>query len=302
MSISAQGIVKVFGSQRALDDVSFEVGKGEIVGLLGPNGAGKSTMMRIITGYIPPSQGRIEVCGMDAQRRETEVKMRLGYLPENNPLYPEMYVREYLSFCARLYRIPRPESRVKEMISLVGLEKEDRKRISALSKGYRQRVGLSQALIHSPVVLILDVATTGMDPNQIVEIRQLIKEIGKDKTVLLSTHIMQEVEAICDRAIIITNGRIVANSDIASLKKAGSASGKLIVRFSRPPDKSILTSRFESGTWEETADDKFEFTGDDMSGLKKKIMQFSIDFDLEITSMADGGDNLEEIFREMTRG
>jgi ABC-2 type transport system ATP-binding protein len=220
MSIRVQHVTKVYGAQRALDDVTFEVKPGEIVGLLGPNGAGKSTLMKIITCFIPPTDGEVSVCGHDIFEESVKVREKVGYLPEHNPLYLEMYVKEFLEFIAGIQKDDvKPKQRVKEMIELTGLGPEQNKKIGALSKGYRQRVGLAQALIHNPEVLILDEPTSGLDPNQILEIRNLIRTIGSTKTVMLSTHIMQEVEAICDRAVIIHHGKIVADDSIANLTK-----------------------------------------------------------------------------------
>lgn len=222
MSILVENVVKTYGSQQALNGVSFEIGKGQIVGFLGPNGAGKSTMMKIITCYIPPTSGKVSVCGYDVMEQSTQAKKCIGYLPELNPLYTDMYVREYLSFVGGMYKIENLKSRVEEMIETVGLQLEAHKKIETLSKGYKQRVGLAQALIHDPEVLILDEPTSGLDPNQLVEIRNLIVQVGKTKTVMLSTHIMQEVEAMCDKAFIIDRGNIVANNlDIQELSKEG---------------------------------------------------------------------------------
>lgn len=220
MSIRVQHVTKLYGMQKALDDVSFEVRPGEVVGLLGPNGAGKSTLMKIITCFIPPTDGEVSVCGHDIFEESVQVREKVGYLPEHNPLYLEMYVKEFLEFIAGIQKdAVNPKQRVKEMIELTGLGQEQNKKIGALSKGYRQRVGLAQALIHNPEVLILDEPTSGLDPNQILEIRNLIRAIGSTKTVMLSTHIMQEVEAICDRAVIIHHGKIVADDSIANLTK-----------------------------------------------------------------------------------
>lgn len=229
MSISISNLTKVYGQQKALDNVSLEINKGEIVGLLGPNGAGKSTMMKIITCFIPPSQGDISVCGYNIFDYSMEIRKKIGYLPEHNPLYLDMYVREFLSFIASIHKLGKEKKeRVEYMIELTGLRKEVNKKIGALSKGYRQRVGIAQAMIHDPEVLILDEPTSGLDPNQLVEIRELIKNAGKDKTVLLSTHIMQEVEAVCGRTIIINNGRVVADDDTKIL--AGEQSLETIFR------------------------------------------------------------------------
>lgn len=217
MSIEVKHLTKFFGEQAAVNDISFEIGKGEIVAFLGPNGAGKSTTMKMITGYIPASSGSIKVNGITVDVDDLETRKIIGYLPENNPLYLDMYVKEYLHFVGTIYKIKNLKNRVNEMIQMVGLELEQHKKIGALSKGYKQRVGLAQAFIHDPQVLILDEPTSGLDPNQLVEIRELIKTIGKEKTIMLSTHIMQEVEAICDRVIIINKGKIVANNNQQAL-------------------------------------------------------------------------------------
>ena len=217
MSISVSQVVKMFGTQAALNGVSFEAKKGEVIGFLGPNGAGKSTMMKIITGYIPSNSGKVSVCGFDVNEKPLEVKRRVGYLPEHNPLYTDMYVREYLTFAGSLHGVKNLKSRVEEVIVLVGLTPEAHKPIQQLSKGYRQRVGLAQAIIHDPEVLILDEPTSGLDPNQISDIREIIIQMGKEKTVLLSTHIMQEVEAMCSRVVIISKGNVVANAPVSEL-------------------------------------------------------------------------------------
>jgi len=217
MSIQAKNISKLYGNQKALNCISFEIKKGEIVGLLGPNGAGKSTLMKILTGYTSLSSGKAKICDLDIQEYRFTSKTKIGYLPEHNPLYHDMYVREYLEFVVNIYKVK--INRIDEMISITGLSKEKHKKISSLSKGYQQRVGLAQALIHNPKVLILDEPTTGLDPNQLVEIRNLIKKMGEEKTVLISTHIMQEVEAICDRVIILKNGEIVANDYVNKITK-----------------------------------------------------------------------------------
>ena len=228
MSIVIKNISKVYGTQKALDNVSLSIGEGEIVGLLGPNGAGKSTMMKILTCFIPPTEGSAEICGYDIFEHQMEIKRSVGYLSEQNPLYYDMYVREFLLLVAGIHKIERKlrKTRVEEVIALTGLEKETNKKIGTLSKGYKQRVGLAQALIHDPKVLILDEPTTGLDPNQLLEIRNLIKQIGQSKTILLSTHIMQEVEAVCSRVIIINNGRLVADDETKQLSAGGSLEKK----------------------------------------------------------------------------
>lgn len=229
MSITVQNLTKTYGTQRAIDSLTFTINKGEIVGFLGPNGAGKSTTMKIITGFLSATEGSVEVEGLNVTEQPIEVKKRIGYLPEHNPLYVDMYVREFLDLMGSLYGIERKKlkSRVAEIIELVGLSAEQHKKIGQLSKGYRQRVGLAHALIHDPEVLILDEPTTGLDPNQLIEIRGLIKSIGKEKTVILSTHIMQEVEALCERVIIINHGKIVADRKVAEIVHEGKTVEKL---------------------------------------------------------------------------
>src|SRR4051812_24372281 len=234
MSIKVVSLTKIYGSQKAVDNISFEIKKGEIVGFLGPNGAGKSTTMKMITGYLPPTSGTAVVCGFDVQQQPMEVRKRIGYLPEANPLYYDMYVREFLEFTAGVHGLGKESKRrIEEMISLTGLGKEAHKKINALSKGYKQRVGLAQAMLHDPEVLILDEPTSGLDPNQILEIRDLIKSLGSKKTVLLSTHIMQEVQAMCSRVIIINNGQIVADDTVEHLQKANIKQDVLIVTFEK---------------------------------------------------------------------
>ena len=238
MSIVVENLTKLYGSQLALDNVTFSVAKGEVLGLLGPNGAGKSTTMKILTGYLLANDGKAEICGLNVVKHPIETKRKTGYLPEHNPLYLDMFVREYLEFTAGIYGISssKIKSRIEELIELTGLTAERKKKIGQLSKGYRQRVGLAQALIHDPEVLILDEPTTGLDPNQIVEIRNLIKEIGKSKTVILSTHIMQEVSAICNRAVIISKGKIVADRKIEELTSNLGSNKKLLLKFKQRYD------------------------------------------------------------------
>ncbi len=221
MSISINKVNKFYGKQQALADVSFTLNKGEVVGFLGPNGAGKSTLMKIICCYLQQDSGKVQVCDLDTQENDLLVKAKIGYLPENNPLYKDMYVKEYLSFVGGIYKIENLKNRISEIIEQTGLSTEQSKKIEELSKGFKQRVGLAAALIHNPEILILDEPTTGLDPNQLIEIRNLIKEVGKDKTVLLSTHIMQEVDKMCNRIIIISKGKIVDDKQIADLQKEG---------------------------------------------------------------------------------
>lgn len=240
MSVLVEDLVKTYGSQKAVNQISFEAKKGEILGFLGPNGAGKTTTMKVITGFIPQSSGRVEVCGMDVSKT-ADFKNKIGYLPEHNPLYRDMYVKEYLNFLAGIHGLSNAKQRIGECIELTGLQDEQHKQIQSLSKGYRQRVGLAQAILHDPEVIILDEPTSGLDPNQLVEIRSLIKQIGKAKTVIFSTHIMQEVQALCDRVIIINKGKLVANDSIAQLQTKIAGDQMVEVEFMHDFPIEILT-------------------------------------------------------------
>jgi len=303
MSIVVQEVTKLFGPQKALDSVSFEIKSGEIAGFLGPNGAGKSTMMKIITGFIPASSGKVFVNGTEAGSENPEIRKQIGYLPENNPLYPEMYVREYLGFVASIYKIKDIASQVNRIIEMTGLGPEQSKKIGSLSKGYKQRVGLAQALIHNPSILILDEATTGLDPNQIVEIRNLIKEAGREKTVMLSTHIMQEVEAICDRVIIIDKGIVVANEEKRNIYSKFRQPKQLVrVEFDREISVSDLKSipsvsgavRIRDNTW------IVESEGTD--DIRPGLFSFAVRNSLTVLSLQKNESNLEEVFRQLTGG
>jgi ABC-2 type transport system ATP-binding protein len=304
MSIAVQGVTKYYGEQKALDNVSFEVKKGEIVGFLGPNGAGKSTMMRIITGFIPATSGFVFVNNIDISSNTTEIKKIIGYLPENNPLYPEMYVREYLGFVASVYKMSNSLKRqIDNVIEITGLAPEQKKKIGSLSKGYRQRVGLAQALIHNPDVLILDEATSGLDPNQIVEIRNLIREAGKEKTVLLSTHIMQEAEAICDRVIIIDKGVIVAdeeNNKIYSLLKCQKQT--IRVEFNREVDESELKKIPYVSKVQQIRKDFWLVEAEGEEDIRPAIFSFAVKNNLTVLSLQKEESNLEEVFRHLTNG
>lgn len=304
MSIVVQGVTKLYGSQKALNNVSFEVKTGEIVGFLGPNGAGKSTMMKIIAGFIPASSGSVHVNGVAVDSDNNDVKKQIGYLPENNPLYPEMYIREYLGFVASIYRSSLPQKKqIDNIIELTGLSSEQNKKIGSLSKGFRQRVGLAQALIHNPAVLILDEATTGLDPNQIVEIRNLIKEAGKEKTVILSTHIMQEVEAICERVIIIDKGIIVADEEKSKIYSIIKRPKQMIeVEFDKETTESSLSGipnvsaakNIKSNLW------AIEAEGDE--DIRPSIFNFAVKSNLTVLSLQKQESNLEEVFRHLTKG
>ncbi|MFZ9029589.1 MAG: gliding motility-associated ABC transporter ATP-binding subunit GldA [Crocinitomicaceae bacterium] len=299
MSIEVKNLFKYYGDQAAVKDVSFMVNSGEIVGFLGPNGAGKSTTMKVITGFIPASNGEVKVCGMPVSVDSLETREKIGYLPEHNPLYLDMYVKEYLTFVGNIYKVKNVKERVEEMIKAVGLEVEQFKKIGQLSKGYRQRVGLAQAIIHDPEVLILDEPTSGLDPNQLVEIRELIKKIGKEKTVMLSTHIMQEVEAICDRVIIINKGEIVADDKASDLQESQTIQ-TVFVEFEGDVTRNQLkkiasvnkVEAFGEGWLLETKED-----GD----LRKIVAQFAKDNDLLTITLKREQKSLEEVFKQLTK-
>ena len=296
MSIEVENISKVYGKQKALNHVSFKINKGEIVGFLGPNGAGKSTMMKILTTYIPATDGKAQVSNFDVSSNSKKVQMVVGYLPEHNPLYLEMYVREYLNFNAGVYQIPK--SRIEEVIELTGLSPEAHKKINQLSKGYRQRVGLANALLHNPEVLILDEPTTGLDPNQLVEIRQLIKNLGKEKTVLLSTHIMQEVEAICDRVIIINKGEIVADKKLNELRETKQQT--LVVEFDYRVEEVFLKALPKLKSIVNTHDFIYEITFTTTEDMRSIVFDFAHDNKLKILQLNQKNESLESLFRELT--
>ncbi len=301
MSISVAGITKIYGTQKAVDNISFDLKKGEIVGFLGPNGAGKSTTMKMITGYLPPTAGTAKVCGFDIQQQSMDVRKRIGYLPEANPLYFDMYVREYLEFSARIHNLGKnTANRIEEMISLTGLTKEAHKKIGMLSKGYKQRVGLAQAMLHDPEVLILDEPTSGLDPNQIVEIRELILRIGKEKTVLLSTHIMQEVQAMCSRVIIIANGKLVADDSIDKIQQVNSTQGVLLVSFEKEVDPAIFKNLKNITRFESLGANKWKMISDKPEELRKEVMQLSLQNDINISSLQTETQSLEDVFRHLT--
>ena len=343
MSISVKEITKIYGTQKALDTVSLEIHPGEIVGLLGPNGAGKSTLMKILTCFIPPTSGEAGVCGFDVMEQSIDVRRKVGYLPENNPLYPDLYVREFLSFIADLRkpfafrhspfvtksekRKAKSEKRISEIIELTGLESEQHKKIGALSKGFRQRVGLAQALLHDPEVLILDEPTSGLDPNQLLEIRTLIKKIGKEKTVMLSTHIMQEVEAICDRAIIIHKGKIVADDSTKNLHSLSGSKNIIKVEFSLPVEPGQLLTipgvlealnpaslpakagsplrsdiQHPVSSIQHPVSRVWHLVSDAQTDIRADVFNFAVNNQLTVLSLQKEEQKLEEVFQELTRG
>jgi len=301
MSILTQNITKVYGTQKALDKVSFEVPSGQIVGFLGPNGAGKSTMMKILTCYIPQTEGQANVCGFDVVNNPIDVKRQVGYLPEHNPLYLEMYVKEYLSFCASIHGLGKQADKlVKEMIEKTGLGPEQHKIIGTLSKGYRQRVGLAQAMIHNPKVLILDEPTSGLDPNQLVGIRELIRNLGKEKTVMLSTHIMQEVEAVCDRVIIINKGRIVADNSIGAMQHQGNKS-VVSVEFDKSVSEKLLKTIPGVERVKITGQNTWLLEGKLDLDLRPAIFKFAVDSGLAVLTLQKEEQSLEETFQKLTK-
>ena len=300
MSIKVSGLTKQYGEQMAVKNISFEIEKGNIVGFLGPNGAGKSTTMKMLTTYILPTSGSASVAGFDIGSQAMEVRRQVGYLPESNPLYLDMYVREYLHFAAQVHQIKQARQRVEEMIALTGLTKEANKKLGQLSKGYKQRAGLAQAMIHNPEVLILDEPTSGLDPNQLAEIRDLILDLGKEKTVLLSTHIMQEVQAMCSRVIIINNGAIVADDTIDHIKNSQTNKNVLVVAFSKAVSEAQLNSLSGMMHAKPLSDKVWLLQTEQPEALRKSLMQWSLNNDMDIESMRNETKSLEEVFRELT--
>ncbi|MFL9843025.1 gliding motility-associated ABC transporter ATP-binding subunit GldA [Flavobacterium rhizosphaerae] len=299
MSIEVKQVSKNYGNQKALDAVSFSVNKGEIVGFLGPNGAGKSTLMKILTTYLNADQGDAFVNGNNVTSQQKAVQKSVGYLPEHNPLYLDLYVREYLAFNADVYHVSK--SRINEVINLTGLTPEAHKKIGALSKGYRQRVGLAAALLHDPEVLILDEPTTGLDPNQLVEIRELIRNIGKNKTVFLSTHIMQEVEAICDRVIIINNGKIVTDKNLKSLVKNDTQQQLIEVEFDKAVTKEMISGIANLTSASNTVGNVWELIFTTDTDMRPAVFDFAQANNLKTLQISLKNKNLESVFREMTK-
>ena len=300
MSIEVSNLLKTYGDQKAVNSISFKVDKGEIVGFLGPNGAGKSTTMKIITGYLQQTAGAAFVCGINVAEAPLESKKKIGYLPELNALYYDMYVREYLGFVAAVHQVEAPKQRIEEVISLTGLTIESKKKIGQLSKGYKQRVGLAAALIHDPEVLILDEPTTGLDPNQIIEIREVIRQQGQHKTVLFSSHILQEVEAICDRVIIINKGNIVADDKLAVLRQAGSSQQSVQVEFKEEVPLQSLQELKGVLSVNALHHSLFNILCTDAESLKKQLLQLAIDRNLNIVSLQSQKQSLESIFKALT--
>jgi len=299
MSIRLHSLTKRFGPQTAVNGISFEVNPGEIVGFLGPNGAGKSTTLKMITGYLHPDEGSVQVCGQDVSTDPLAIRKKIGYLPELNPLYYDLYVREYLQFIGETHQLNQLKARIEEVIGIVGLSKEAHKRIGALSKGYKQRVGLAAAIIHDPEVLILDEPTTGLDPNQILEIREVIRQQGQNKTVLFSSHILSEVESICQRVIIIHQGNLVANDTLDNIR-SGDRRPVLTVQFreSLSPEKWNSITGISRAT--QTGTNEWQFETADADNLQKQILQLALQEGLNIVSLHIENRRLESIFRSLT--
>ncbi|MFD2919482.1 gliding motility-associated ABC transporter ATP-binding subunit GldA [Terrimonas rubra] len=300
MSIQVNALVKEYGQQKAVNNISFQVGKGEIVGFLGPNGAGKSTTMKILTGYLQATKGTALVCGIDVAIDPLAAKKKIGYLPESNALYYDMYIKEYLAFIAETHEVKNIKEQVAKVIQLVGLTPEQHKKVGQLSKGYKQRVGLAAALIHDPEVLILDEPTSGLDPNQIIEIREVIKQQGQNKTVLFSSHILQEVEAICDRVVIINKGNLVADDKIANLQQTDNKHQAVLVQFKQPVD--ITTLQQLTGVDEALVvqGNVYQLLCSNAETVKKQVLQLAIDNSLDILSLQTGNQSLENVFRQLT--
>jgi len=306
MSIEVKNLLKVYGEQKAVNNISFKVDKGEIVGFLGPNGAGKSTTMKIITGYLQQDSGEAFVSNISVTKEPLTTKKKIGYLPEANALYYDMYVREFLGFIAEVHSVNGRQSAVNKVIDMVGLTPESKKKIGQLSKGYKQRVGLAAALIHDPEVLILDEPTSGLDPNQIVEIREVIRQQGKNKTVLFSSHILQEVEAICDRVIIINKGEIVANDKLSNLQKGNKDLHIVVVNFKEPVDNALLDRINDVDSVEQLQttnfkSDSYRIQTSNPESVRKQILEISLQNNLNIVSLQSENQSLEEVFRSLTQ-
>ena len=299
MSIEVQSITKSYGEQKAVDGLSFRLNEGEIVGFLGPNGAGKSTTMKILTGYLRPDSGKALICGINVEAQPLQSATNIGYLPEANPLYLDMYLREYLEFVAGVHRVGGKKKKIQEVIDIVGLGAESKKKLGQLSKGYKQRVGLAAALVHDPRVLILDEPTSGLDPNQIIEIRELIRGLGKHKTVLFSSHILQEVEAICDRVIIIYQGKLVADDQLSVLQ--GRYSRNIVsIRFKEEVDAGVLSRLSGVDQVDQVAPQQWDIFGGRPEEIKKQLMELALQNNLNIVSLQSANQRLEDVFRTLT--
>jgi ABC-2 type transport system ATP-binding protein len=301
MSVSAQHLTKIYGSQKAVDNVSLDVRPGEILGFLGPNGAGKSTTMKMLTGFLPATEGAIQIAGIDMMRHPLEGRRHIGYLPESNPLYFDMYVREYLAFVAGVYGLKNADRAINQVVEMTGLGPEQHKIIRQLSKGYKQRVGLAQALIHDPAVLILDEPTTGFDPIQLADIRSLIKTLGRSKTIIFSTHIMQEVQAVCNRVMIINNGRLVADDTVEGLSARMKGAVSVQISFDQAMPLSDIQQLAEVESVASTGSNAFMVSGLDAAALKKALFQLAVQLNNPIMSLQEEKADLEHIFKSLTQ-
>ena len=301
MSVKVENLTKIYGTQHAVDNISFEAKKGEILGFLGPNGAGKSTTMKILTCFIPQTSGKASVCGFDVEKDSMELRKKIGYLPENNPLYKDMYVEEYLLFIAGLHKVENKKKAVEEMIEKTGLLPERHKLINSLSRGYKQRVGLAQAMLHNPEVLILDEPTSGLDPNQLVDIRQLIKELGREKTVIFSSHIMQEVQALCDRVIIINKGKLVANDSIEDLRRKVAGETTITVEFQGNTNEAALKKINNIQSVKTLSAGRFQLIGSTENDARPEIFKFAVENKLVLLEMHSEISSIEDIFQKLTK-
>ena len=302
MSVKVTQLTKIYGTQRAVDGITFEVKRGEVLGFLGPNGAGKSTTMKMLTCFVPQTSGSALVCGFDTTTSPLEVTKKIGYLPESNPLYYDMYVKEYLEFMAGLYKLGSlTPQRINEMIELTGLTEERKKKVGQLSKGYKQRVGLAQAMLHNPEVLILDEPTSGLDPNQLVEIRALIKQLGKDKTVIFSSHIMQEVQAVADRVIIINKGKIVADDSTEKLQNRVGNEIVVTAEFKQNVDQATLKAIKNIKSFDKLKDGKWSFVGENNQDIREDIFNFAKEKNLTLLHLNKEEYSLEEVFKQLTK-
>ncbi len=301
MSIKVENLTKIYGAQKAVNNISFEAKAGEILGFLGPNGAGKTSTMKIISCFIPKTSGKVSVCGYDVDKDNKAVRAKIGYLPEHNPLYKDMYVREYLNFIAGLHKIANPSQRVELMIEKTGLTRERNKLISSLSKGYRQRVGLAQAMLHNPDVLILDEPTTGLDPNQLLEIRQLIRELGREKTMIFSSHVMQEVEALCDKVLIINRGEIVANDTLSNLKAKVQGQQLIYVEFQQPLNPAQLQTLNSWGQVQTSNHRQIQLQIQSDKDQRPALFQFAVAQKLVLLELRQESYKMDEIFQQLTQ-
>lgn len=301
MSVIVNNLTKMYGEQAAVNNISFEAKKGEILGFLGPNGAGKTTTMKIITCFIPQTEGNISVCGYDTQTEPTQVRKRIGYLPEHNPLYLDMYVKEYLLFVAGLHKVNNRKQAVDEMIERTGLTHEQHKHIGSLSKGYRQRVGLAQAMLHDPEVLILDEPTSGLDPNQLIEIRKLIRDLGKEKTVIFSSHIMQEVQALCDRVIIINKGNLAADGTLQSLQENVTKEAQITIQFNKAANVQKLQKALKNVTINSLENNIYHIISKNKDDIRPTIFNFAVREELILLEMHQKVSTIEDVFQKVTQ-